>query len=38
MQIYNFVNRLFMIIETEDDFSFERNKRIVIIVCIKWEK
>ena len=29
MQIYNFANRLFMIIETEDDFSFEKKKRSI---------
>ena len=31
MQIYNLIDRLFMIIETEDDFSFERKKMIVKI-------
>jgi L-rhamnose mutarotase len=27
MEIYRFQNRLFMIMETTDDFSFEKNKR-----------
>ena len=40
MQIYNFANRLFMIIETEDDFSFEKkNKRDSHNpFVIKWEE
>ena len=40
MQIYNFANRLFMIIETEDDFSFEKkNKRDKHNpFVIKWEE
>ena len=28
MQIYNLIDRLFMIIETEDDFSFEKKKKM----------
>ena len=40
MQIYNFADRLFMIIETEDDFSFEKkNKRDSHNpFVIKWEE
>ena len=40
MQIYNFADRLFMIIETEDDFSFKKkNKRdSQNPFVIKWEE
>ena len=40
MQIYNFADRLFMIIETEDDFSFKKkNKRDSHNpFVIKWEE
>ena len=40
MQIYNFADRLFMIIETKDDFSFEKKKKRDSHnpFVIKWEE
>tara|TARA_B100000575_G_C23124452_1_gene651234 strand:- start:458 stop:793 length:336 start_codon:yes stop_codon:yes gene_type:complete len=40
MHIYNFIDRLFMIIETEDDFSFEKKKKMDSQnpYVIKWEE
>ena len=40
MQIYNFADRLFMIMETEDDFSFEKKnkKDSHNPFVIKWEE
>ena len=40
MQIYNLIDRLFMIIETEDDFSFEKKKKMDSQnpYVIKWEQ
>ena len=40
MQIYNFADRLFMIIETEDDFSFKKKNKWASQnpFVIKWEE
>ena len=40
MQIYNLIDRLFMIIETEDDFSFEKKKKMDSQNphVVKWEQ
>ena len=40
MQIYNFADRLFMIIETEDDFTFEKKTKMDSQnpYVIKWEE